>query len=132
MTDRFTSSRAAAGLVPALLLMTALTMSSAAVPAKLAGKITKVDIQSRTLTFEDATAGALTLQADEKSVIVLDGDEQATLDDLFEGDEILSATVRELPSGKLLLIKAAVTSQPATTGDDPGEDEPPKDEAPPK
>ncbi len=128
MTLRTITSCTAAGLALTLGAIAGITEIHAAIPAKVTGKITKVDIQARTLTVDDAAAGPLSFLVDEKTVIVLDGDEQATLDDLFEGDEVLSATARELSSGKLLLLKATVTSQPPAGGDEPGEG--PQDESP--
>ena len=124
MTLRTITTCTAAGLALTLGAIAGITQIHAAIPAKVSGKITKVDIQARTLTVEDATAGPLTFLVDEKTVIVLDGDEQATLDDLFEGDEVLSASARELTSGKFLLLKASVTSQPPAGGYEPGEGTP--------
>ena len=104
----------------------ALLLLPGAAPAKVTGKIVRVDIQARTMTVEDPSAGKLTLAVDEKSVIVLDGDEQATLDDLFEGDDVLAATVRQAANGKMFLVRATVTSQPPKGNDeDPGDREPP-------
>lgn len=98
-----------AGLALALVLPFVL----AAAPARVSGLITALDLERDTLVVQDPVAGDLTLLVDEATVIVLDGDDQAILDDLFEGDEILSATVRELNSGRLYLVEAQVTSRPA-------------------
>lgn len=89
-------------------------------PSKVyAGVITKVDLDNRSLTLKDAQAGEIILQVPDSAVIVLDGDEEAILDDLFEGDEVKEASVKTLEGGGLQLVKAVVTSQV----DEPGEGE---------
>lgn len=88
-------------------------------PARdLSGPITKVDLDARTLTFTDAVAGPVTVLVDENSVIDLDGDDQAALDDLFAGDEVVRAAVKKLASGRLLLDRAVVTSKPGPPASD--------------
>ncbi len=118
------------GLVLAFVFVcVALGVANAAAPATISGKITSVDIEARTLSVKDPNSGPLVLLVDEHTVIVLDGDEQASLDDLFEGDEVQSAAVRETAAGKLLLVRAVVTSQPPAPGEeDPGD----QDGQPPK
>lgn len=97
-----------------LLLALVVALAASEAPSSVSGPITAVDLEGRTLTVRDAAAGPVTLLVDEQTVFVLDGDEQAILDDIFEGDEIVSATVRKLNSGRLYLVKAAVTSRPST------------------
>lgn len=98
-----------------------------AAPEKLAGPITTVDVKARTLTLRDSDRGEATLLVDDASVIVLDGDDKAVLEDLFPGDRVDSATVRELNGGRLLLLRAVVTSGPGDEGDEPDEDDEPED-----
>ncbi len=80
--------------------------------AGVSGPVAAVDLENRTLTVRDAKAGEVTLAVDEQTVFVLDGDDQAILDDVFEGDEVVSATVRKLNSGRLYLVRAEITSRP--------------------
>jgi hypothetical protein len=110
-------------LVVALPLVLALALLAGAAPAKISGKIVEVNLHARTLVLANlAPKEKVTLLVDDQSVIVLDGDDKAELDDLYEGDEVVSAKVRELTNGRLLLLKATVTSD-AKDGGDPAEDE---------
>ena len=94
-----------------LAAVAALPLGFAAAPAAISGRITEVDVSARTLTVHDAKAGKVQLLVDESTVIVLDGDENAVLEDLFAGDEIVTGSVKELASGRLLLARATVTSR---------------------
>jgi hypothetical protein len=96
-----------------LLFAFAIVLAASEAERTVSGRITAVDTEARTLTVRDPAAGELKLVVDEATAIVLDGDGDATLDDLFEGDDVVSATVRELADGRLYLVKAAVTSQPS-------------------
>lgn len=90
----------------------------------VAGRIAAIDLERRTLTVEPEGADRVTLLVDESSVIELDGDEGASLDDLFEGDEVTAAELRELSSGRLLLVRATVVSRPAPAPEDDGAGDP--------
>ena len=90
-----------------------------AAPApSLAGRIVKVDVDGRSLTVRSEAGAETALVVDDKSVIVLDGDAQAILEDLFEGDDLLSAAVRRAEDGRLVVVKAVVTSKPSPDDDD--------------
>lgn len=103
-------------LVPAAIL--AVGASLGAGPTRISGKITNVDVHRRTLTVADRDAKKdITVLVNGDSVIVLDGDDEAGLDDLFEGDRVDEAAVRDRGNGQLVLIKAIVTSRP-DAGDD--------------
>lgn len=103
--------------VAALLGVSAAAALAAPAPP-LAGKIVKVDVEGRSLTVRSEAGTETSLVVDDKSVIVLDGDAAAILEDLFEGDDLLSATVRRAESGRLVLVKAVVTSKPSPDDDD--------------
>jgi len=104
-------------------------------PASISGVVAAVDLDERTMTVKDPKAGAVVVLVPDNAVIVLDGDEQAVLEDVFEGDIVESATLRDLGQGKLALVKAVVSTAPEEDeeGEAPSEPEPPPAEpAPPK
>jgi len=104
-------------------------------PASISGVVAAVDLDERTMTVKDPKAGAVVVLVPDNAVIVLDGDEQAVLEDVFEGDIVESATLRDLGQGKLALVKAVVSTAPEEDeeGEAPLEPEPPPAEpAPPK
>lgn len=92
--------------------------AAAPVASNIAGPITRIDLEERTLTISDPEAGAVTLLVDGTTVIVLDGEDDATLDDLFAGDEVESARVRVLSGGRFYLERATVRSRPLQDGDE--------------
>ncbi len=111
--------RPARVLLALLAVAAAAGISPGAGRATIAGKITNVDVHTRTLTVADASAKKeVTMLVNDDSVIVLDGDDEAGLDDLYEGDTVQAATVRDLGGGRLLLIKAIVESRPEAGDDD--------------
>ncbi|HNX19939.1 MAG TPA: hypothetical protein PKG80_06670 [Acidobacteriota bacterium] len=115
-------ARALVRLVRSVPFAAALVVSAAvalAAPApSLAGRIVKVDVDGRSLTVRSEAGAETALVVDDKSVIVLDGDAQAILEDLFEGDDLLSAAVRRAEDGRLVVVKAVVTSKPSPDDDD--------------
>jgi hypothetical protein len=104
----------------------------AAAPPAISGVVTAVDLDGRTLTVKDPKAGEFVVLVPDGAVIVLDGDEQAVLEDVFEGDIVEHATVREAGQGKLALVKAVVSTAPEEDEDDAGEaEDAPAEPAPP-
>ncbi len=104
----------------------------AAAPAAISGVVTAVDLDGRTLTVKDPKAGEVVVLVPDGAVIVLDGDEQAVLEDVFEGDIVEEATVREAGQGKLALVKAVVSTAPEEDEDDAGgAEDAPAEPAPP-
>ena len=102
-------------------------------PESISGVVTAVDLDGRSMTVKDPKAGAVVLLVPDSAVIVLDGDEQAVLEDVFEGDIVESATLRDLGQGKLALVKAVVSTAPEEDEDDEAPPEPePAEPAPPK
>lgn len=95
-----------------VLILAVLLLGAAA--GILKGTITKVDVGAGVFTIEDSEGKESRITVDDASVIVLDGDDQAIIDDLFEGDVVVSARVRELDDGRLLLVRAEITSPPAS------------------
>jgi hypothetical protein len=93
----------------ALVALTTVLLAGAA-PNRISGTITAVNLRARTFTVMDSSARRITILVDRQSTIVLDGDAEATLDDLFPGDEVSSAKVRQRTDGRLLLVKAVVSS----------------------
>ena len=119
----------------AIVLPLAVSPAAAAggTPASISGVVTAVDLDGRTMTVKDPKAGAVVLLVPDSAVIVLDGDEQAVLEDVFEGDIVESATLRDLGQGKLALVKAVVSTAPEEDEDDEAPPEPePAEPAPPK
>ncbi len=111
--------RPAGVLLSLLAVAAAAGFSPGAGRASIAGKITNVDVHTRTLTVADASAKKeVTMLVNEDSVIVLDGDDEAGLDDLYEGDTVQAATVEDIGGGRLLLIEAIVESRPEAGDDD--------------
>ncbi len=106
--------------ISCLLLLVTLPAIRAATVAHVSGTILEVDLDEETLTLRDPARGDLVIEVPEDAVIVLDGEEDAILDDLFEGDVVEDAEVRVLDSGTLVLVRAVVTS---TTDDEPEEDD---------
>ena len=103
-------------------------------PDSVSGVVTAVDLDARTMTVKDPRAGAVVVLVPDNATIVLDGDEQAVLEDVFEGDVVESATLRDLGQGKVALVKAVVSTAPEEDEDDeaPPEPEPAPAPAPPK
>jgi hypothetical protein len=126
-----------AALLSALLalgVLRAVPPSAAAggAPESISGVVTAVDLDGRTMTVKDPRAGAVVLLVPDSAVIVLDGDEQAVLEDVFEGDIVEEATVREAGQGKLTLVKAVVSTAPEEDEDDAGgAEDAPAEPAPP-
>ncbi len=111
--------RPARVLLALLAVAAAAGISPGAGRATIAGKITNVDVHTRTLTVADASAKKeVTMLVNDDSVIVLDGDDEAGLDDLYEGDTVQAATVEDIGGGRLLLIEAIVESRPEAGDDD--------------
>ncbi|MCU0222700.1 MAG: hypothetical protein MUF27_01220 [Acidobacteria bacterium] len=125
--------RLAAALPLALALaLAAPGLAPAAAPASISGVVAAVDLDGRTLTVKDPKAGEVVVLVPDGAVIVLDGDEQAVLEDVFEGDVVEHATVREAGQGKLALVKAVISTAPEEDEDDAGGAEaPPAEPAPP-
>jgi hypothetical protein len=90
----------------------------------LSGVVVAVDLDGRTLTVKDPKAGSVVVHVTEKAVIVLDGDEQAVLEDVFEGDVVESATLRDAGQGKPVLVKAVISTAPEEDEEDPVEPAP--------
>jgi hypothetical protein len=93
-------------------------------PGSISGVVTAVDLDGRSMTVKDPRAGEVVVLVPDNAVIVLDGDEQAVLEDVFDGDIIESATLRDLGQGKLALVKAVISTAPEA-------DEDANDEVPP-
>lgn len=91
------------------------------------GAITTVDLDARSMALKDPQAGEVTIKVPDGAVIVLDGDSEAILDDLFEGDMVKEAAVRKGEDGKWVLVKAVVTSQVDEPGE--GEEEEPEEDS---
>jgi hypothetical protein len=89
----------------------------AAVPGTISGPIVAVDLNGRTITVKDPKVKEITVEVPKDAVIVLDGDEKAILDDVFEGDILKSATLREDRSGKPFVVKAVIVSNPTKNDD---------------
>jgi len=119
MTMR-TGWRASRWAIPLLVLFLALPAIRAATLVHVSGTILEVDLDEETLTLRDPSRGDVVIEVPEDAVIVLDGEEDAILDDLFEGDVVEDAEVRVLDSGTLVLVRATVTS---TTDDELDEDD---------
>jgi hypothetical protein len=135
---RRAGSRGRAVLLPALAVL-AIQLSApppaaaGAAPAPISGVVTAVDLDARTMTVKDPAAGAVLVLVPDNAVIVLDGDEQAVLEDVFEGDIVENATLRDLGQGKVALVKAVVSTAPEEGEEDEAPPEPaPSDPAPPK
>jgi hypothetical protein len=135
---RRAGSRGRAVLLPALAVL-AIQLSApppaaaGAAPASVSGVVTAVDLDARTMTVKDPGAGAVVVLVPDSAVIVLDGDEQAVLEDVFEGDIVENATLRDLGQGKVALVKAVVSTAPEEGEEDEAPPEPaPSDPAPPK
>gem|GEM_PF-6153718 len=114
-----TGWRTAGGTILLLALALALPVTRAASVAHVSGTILEVDLDEETMTVRDPSRGDLVIEVPEDAAIVLDGEEGAILDDLFEGDVVEDAEVRVLDSGTLVLVRATVTS---TTDDELDED----------
>lgn len=80
-------------------------------PSTVSGKIVEVDLHGRTITVKDAKAGKVVIDVPEKAKLVLDGDDQAILEDVFTGDVVEKANVREAGSGRLVLVSAVISSK---------------------
>jgi hypothetical protein len=81
-----------------------------AVPNSISGKITAIDLHGRTMTVKDNKSGTVTFEVPESAQIVLDGDKDQRLEDLFEGDLVEKATLKQVDS-RLVLVSAVVTSK---------------------
>lgn len=114
------SRRAAplSALAALALLFAVVSAAWAASPPTISGVVTAVDLDERTMTVKDAKAGPVVLLVPDNAVIVLDGDEQAVLEDVFEGDIVESATLKDVGQGKLALVKAVVSTAPEEDEDD--------------
>lgn len=97
----------------ALVLISGLIAVGAAIaaPATVSGKISEIDLHGRTMTVVDPKEGKISFDVPEGATIVLDGDDQAILDDVFEGDFVERATLRG-EKGRLTLVRAVVKSKP--------------------
>jgi hypothetical protein len=135
---RRAGSRGRAVLLPVLAVLAVLLSApppaaAGAAPASVSGVVTAVDLDARTMTVKDPGAGAVVVLVPDSAVIVLDGDEQAVLEDVFEGDIVENATLRDLGQGKVALVKAVVSTAPEEGEEDEAPPEPaPSDPAPPK
>lgn len=103
---------AAALVALAILLVAPPIPAAGAPPATISGVVAAVDLDGRSMTVKDPKAGEVVLLVPDNAVIVLDGDEQAVLEDVFEGDIVENATLRDLGQGKLALVKAVVSTAP--------------------
>jgi len=101
-----------------LILLLATVFASAG-PPTISGVIQSVDLDERSMTVKDPKAGEVVVVVPDDAVIVLDGDEKAVLDDLFEGDVVETATVRDVGEGKVALVKAVVST---TSEGDPSDE----------
>lgn len=101
-------------------------------PDSISGVVTAVDLDARTMTVKDPRAGAVVVLVPDSATIVLDGDEQAVLEDVFDGDIVESATLRDLGQGKVALVKAVVSTAPEEDEDDEAPPEAEPAPAPPK
>ncbi|MFN7964104.1 MAG: hypothetical protein U0V87_00235 [Acidobacteriota bacterium] len=95
----------------ALICWFGLVVSAAAGPTAVSGKIVEVDLHGRTMTVKDAKAGRVLIEVPEKAKLVLDGDDQAILEDVFNGDVVEKATVRDGGGGRLVLVSAVISSK---------------------
>lgn len=95
-----------------------------AVPPTISGVIESVDLEERSITVKDPKAGEVVVIVPDDAIIVLDGDEKAVLDDLFEGDVVESATVRDVGEGKVALVKAVVSTSQDDEDAEEGDEDP--------
>lgn len=86
-------------------------------PTAISGKIVEVDLHGRTLVVHDPHAGRLTVEVPESAQLVLDGDDQAILEDLFAGDRIEKGTIREGNGSRPVLVSAVIQSKRDTKDD---------------
>jgi hypothetical protein len=82
----------------------------AAVPATVRGPIVAVVPEDDSFTVADENVGEIVILVGEGAEILLDG-EIAILEDLFEGDFVLSAELGENADGEAVLVRAVVTSE---------------------
>jgi len=115
---------AAALVVLAVLLAAPPAPAAGTPPATISGVVAAVDLDGRTLTVKDPKAGEVVVLVPDNAVIVLDGDEQAVLEDVFEGDIVENATLRDLGQGKLALVKAVVSTAPEEDDEEAAPPEP--------
>ncbi|GEM_PF-5456821 len=74
------------------------------------GRIKDVDVDRATIIVADPEHGETLLNLTEDSEIVLDGDAEAIVEDLFEDDYVEYALAYRDEDGEWILLQAAVTS----------------------
>ncbi|RMG45496.1 MAG: hypothetical protein D6718_07240 [Acidobacteria bacterium] len=96
----------------AVVLLGAPALFAAPVPDEIhiTGTIVGIDLESRTLAIRDPEGGRVVFEVPEEAEIVLDGEEGAVLEDLFEGDVVEEGLIKPTRSGRYYLVRARVTS----------------------
>lgn len=124
MTQLRRAARLSAPASLVLLCTAVAVLATGAPPTVISGVVAAVDLDERTMTVKDPKVGEVVVLVPDGAVLVLDGDEQAVLEDVFEGDIVENATLRDLGQGKLALVKAVVSTAPEEDEDDPAEPAP--------